>query len=270
MLEFLKERGAQRITGSVESIRVADTFSLEIRRPDGVMSLSAEKIVNAAGPFAERIAGMLDASLPLHNTLQQKIAFQDTERAIPRDLPFSIDLDGQGLDWTDEERQMLIENPTYRWLTEDMPGSIHCRPDGGDSGTWLKLGWAFNATPAQAQWDIPLNTNFPEIVLRGAARLNPSLKKYYGKLPRAIHHYGGWYTMTDENWPIIGPHGPEGAFTNCGLSGFGTMAACAGGELCAAWVTGSDLPDYAREFSLQRYEDEDLMTELRNMGKGVL
>lgn len=44
----------------------------------------------------------------------------------------SIDLDGQLIDWADDEREMMLQEPEYRWLAESMPGSIHCRPDGGD------------------------------------------------------------------------------------------------------------------------------------------
>lgn len=93
---------------------------------------------------------------------------------------------------------------------------------------------------------------------------------YYGKLPRSMHHYGGWYTMTDENWPLIGPMGPEGSFMNCAHSGFGTMASCAGGELCAAWVAGGELPEYAADFSFQRYENDALMKSLLESAKGIL
>jgi hypothetical protein len=35
------------------------------------------------------------------------------------------------------------------------------------------------------------------------------------------------------------------------------MAGCAGGELVAAHVTGSALPDYAPAFALARYDDPD-------------
>ena len=76
----------------------------------------------------------------------------------------------------------------------------------------LKISWVYNETPATATWEPPLDDNFPDIVLRGAARLNPKLRDYYGQLPRTMHHYGGWYSMTDVNWPLIGPMGPEGAF----------------------------------------------------------
>ena len=58
--------------------------------------------------------------------------------------------------------------------TEPMPGAIHCRPDGGERGRWIKLGWAYNKEPSQPTADLPTDGNFPEIVLRGASRLNPA------------------------------------------------------------------------------------------------
>lgn len=270
MLEAIRARGGKRLTGTVESILRAEHYMLEVATPEGTVTVCADKIVNAAGPFADKIAKMLNIDLPVFNTFQQKIAFEDKAKAIPRNMPFSIDLDGQLIDWSDDEREMLLEEPEFSWLAREMPGAIHCRPDGGDNGTWLKLGWAYNENPQPATWKPPLNDQFPEIVLRGAARLNSSLKAYYGQLPRNTHHYGGWYTMTEENWPLIGSMGPDGAFMNCALSGFGTMAACAGGELCAAWVAGGDLPEYAREFSTHRYQDAPLMQRLRDSNKGLL
>lgn len=270
MLDALKSTGVERIIGSVEDIARGDSFRLEVSTADGKRHVEADKIVNAAGPFANRIANMLGVDLPVYNTFQQKIAFDDRAGAIPRDMPFTIDLDNQRIDWTDEEREMLLADAEFQWLAKDMPGAIHCRPDGGDRGSWVKLGWAYNESPAEATWEPQLDDNYPEIVLRGAARLNPRLKTYYGQLPRTMHHYGGWYTMTEENWPLIGPMGPDGAFMNCAMSGFGTMAACAAGELTAVWVADAERPPYARAFSLARYEDSGLMQSLRNSAKGVL
>ena len=270
MLEAFRSAGGTRVTGMVEGIKAGNHFVLEVRSDDGTARLEAERIVNAAGAFAPRIAAMLGVDLPVHNTLQHKLAFEDTARAVPRDMPFSIDLDRQLIDWSDAERETLCEDPELERFAREMPGAIHCRPDGGEHGTWVKLGWAFNERTAEPAWAPALDAHFPEIVLRGAARLNPSLRGYFGRLPRRRHHYGGWYTMTGENWPLIGPMGPEGAFMNCALSGFGTMAACAGGELCAAWVAGAPLPGYAREFSLQRYRDPELMSLLSTLNRGVL
>ena len=270
MLDYLKSVNVNRLVGEVRDISQQDGYVVEIETPSGSQTLNADRLVNAAGPFAGKFADMLGVELPVYNTFQQKIAFEDRKGVIPRSLPFSIDLDGQRIDWTDEERELLLTDPDFDWLAGDMPGAIHCRPDGGDHGKWVKLGWAYNETPAKVSWEPQLDENFPEIVLRGAARLNPALKAYYGQLPRNMHHYGGWYTMTEENWPLIGSMGPDGAFMNCAMSGFGTMAACAAGELCAATIAGAELPDYASGFSLARYKDAQLMKTLQAANKGVL
>jgi glycine/D-amino acid oxidase-like deaminating enzyme len=274
MLEIFRAKGGKRLNGMVKDINKAEGYRLEVETGEGIEQVNADIIVNAAGPFADKIAKMVGFDLPVYNTFQQKIAFEDFENVIPRVMPFSIDLDGQEIDWSNEEKDWLSQEDEYKWLTEMMPGSIHCRPDGGDNGTWVKLGWAYNETPEQATWEPPLYDQFPEIVLRGAARLNPALKAYYGKLPRNMTHYGGWYTMTEENLPLIGPMGEngaaEGAFMVSALSGFGTMAACAAGELCASWIAGKSQPDYAQNLTLERYKDPELMKELIEAGKGVL
>jgi glycine/D-amino acid oxidase-like deaminating enzyme len=207
--------------------------------------------------------------LPLANVLQQKIAFEDRAGAVPRTAPFSVDLDPQKLDWTDEERALLAEGDDGDWLTGPFPGGVHCRPEGG--GSWVKLGWAYNRQDGVPEWVPPLDPRFPEVVLRGASALVPALKAYEGRPPRRLTHYGGYYTMTRENWPLIGPMGPPGAFMVSALSGFGTMAACAAGELCADWIAGRALPAYAAGLGLARYDDETLMTELDALqGQGIL
>lgn len=269
MLEKIKQSG-RRETGMVRAIEHSGTFRITVEQDGEARILEADSVVNAAGPFAPSIARMLGVALPVQTVMQQKIAFEDNQQAIPRDLPFSIDLDPQHIDWSEEEKQTLQEDESFAWAGKEMPGAIHCRPDGGDHGRWIKLGWAFNNTIEPPSWMPPLSPSFPEIVLRGAARLNPSLRAYYNHLARAMHHYGGWYAMTAENWPLIGACGPEGAFMNCAQSGFGTMTACASGELCAAVAVGASVPDYAVRLSLQRYADEPFMTEVFASGRGVL
>ncbi|MCA9517754.1 MAG: FAD-binding oxidoreductase [Myxococcales bacterium] len=107
--------------------------------------------------------------------------------------------------------------------------------------------------------------------LGAAARAQPALKTYYGRLPRAMSHYGGFYTMTQENWPLVGPMGVEGAFVAGAFSGFGTMAACAAGELCAAWVLGEAPTDDAVALSPMRFEGAALMAGLRGQAsRGIL
>jgi glycine/D-amino acid oxidase-like deaminating enzyme len=272
MLERIRECGGRLLRGAVTGIDTNQTFRLEIDREGAV---EAEQIVNATGPFANHVAGMLGEALPVTNLFQQKLAFEDRLGAIRRDMPFSIDLDPKILSWSDEERELLIEDPDLAWLTETMPGGTHCRPDGGARGKWVKLGWAYNQQTSEPQEDLAneptSDPQFPEIVMRGAAAFIPALKPYIDEPPTRYSHYGGYYTMTEENWPLIGPMAANNAFMVAALSGFGSMAACAAGRLCAAWVVGSDLPDYAEALSAARYDNEALMQELASApSKGVL
>jgi glycine/D-amino acid oxidase-like deaminating enzyme len=86
------------------------------------------------------------------------------------------------------------------------------------------------------------------------ARMVPGFAGYLERMPRAYVD-GGYYAKTRENRPLIGPLPVAGAYVSSAYSGFGIMAGCAGGELVAAHVTGSTLPDYAPAFSLARYDD---------------
>ena len=270
MLSFCNNNGHKRIKGEVKSINLTDRYTLRLQTESGMQSICVDKIVNAAGPYSNKIAEMLDFTLPIFNILQQKIAFPDHLKAIPRDMPFSIDLDKQLIDWSSDEKEIILTDPNLSFLAKQLPGAVHCRPEGGEHSEWLKLGWAYNTEKMNISRKPELHKYFPEIVLRGAARMNPALKKYYGKLPKNFIHYGGWYTMTNENWPLIGPMEKEGAFINSAFSGFGTMAACAAGELCAAWVTESELPEYASNFSLDRYKNPSLIKTLNKSNRGIL
>jgi len=272
MLEQIRERGGKLLRGAVTAIEAGQRFRLEVDRE---LTVEAEQVVNAAGPFANHIAGMLGETLPVTNQFQQKVAFEDRLGAIQRDMPFSIDLDAKPLNWTDEERELLADDPDLAWLTRTMPGGTHCRPDGGPKGKWVKLGWAYNEQISEPQQDLgnepTADPQFPEIAMRGAAAFIPALLPYIEEPPTRYSHYGGYYTMTEENWPLIGPMATDGAFMVAALSGFGSMSACAAGSLCATWMVGARLPEYAAALSASRYSDEGLMRELTNASsKGLL
>ncbi|MDE2790770.1 MAG: FAD-binding oxidoreductase [Paracoccaceae bacterium] len=271
MLESIREAGGRFIPGRVILVERDGSFQLDVKLHGETKQIRAEAIVNAAGPYVCEIAGMLGVDLPITNVLQQKIAFEDTAGAIPRQMPFSVDLDKQFIDWTDEEREMLREDSSKAWLADLMPGAVHCRPDGGDRQHWVKLGWAFNTKPSEVEWPPELDDFFPEIVLRGASRLNPGLKAYYGRFPRQFTHHAGYYSMTPENWPLIGSIGVDGAFVVGALSGFGTMAACAAGALCASVIAGRESFGYAGALSPARYKNCQLMDEFSKLNsRGIL
>lgn len=271
MLEAMRAGGVRLHRAKVVGIERDARFRLTLDTPGGPSVLSADRVVNAAGPCFGAVAALLGETLPVSCVYQQKIAFEDRDGALPHGLPFTIDLDGQELSWTEEEREVLASDPATLPLLRPMPGGIHRRPEGGTGGTWIKLGWAYNTTPTDPEADPPTDPNFPDVVLRAASRLTPALAGYLGRLPRGARHYGGYYTMTPENWPLIGPMRTPGAFMAGALSGYGTMAATATGALCAGWIMGSPQPSYAAGFTLARYDDAALMAELHTAGsKGVL
>ncbi len=275
LLNKCRGEGFRRISGEVVGIDDGNDHRLDVQTSDGMIVVAAAKVVNAAGPFAKRIAAMIGIDLPLKNIYQQKIAFEDTRGAIARDMPFSIDLDPKRLAWSDEERDLLSEEPGLKWLTELLPAGTHCRPDGGAKGRWVKLGWAYNEKISEPLDDMANESasdpQFPEIVIRGAAAFLPAMQEYVDAPPVRFSHYGGYYTMTEENWPLIGPLNDRGAFVIGGLSGFGSMSACAAGKLCAAHVMGEPLPDYAADISLERLSNNALLDELRSSAnKGLL
>jgi glycine/D-amino acid oxidase-like deaminating enzyme len=271
MLEVVRGAGGRFVKAEVTAVEGVSPFRLRLATGSGAKALRAERLINAAGPFFTDIGAMLGEDLPVTCVYQQKISFEDREEAIPRDMPFTIDLDRQCIAWTDEEREILGGDPLAAKLLDEMPGAIHCRPDGAEDGKWIKLGWAYNERATDPHGPEPIDPQFPDTVLRGASRLNPKLATYIGRLPRGAHHYGGYYVMTRENWPLIGPMKTNGAFAAGALSGFGTMAACSTGATCAAWVAGGKLPAYAKALSFERYRNEALMTEIAALSsRGLL
>ena len=275
MLEQYREAGGKRLHGEVTRIAKDNAFSLQVDSAKEDQTVRADVVVNAAGPFAARVARMLGVELPIKNIYQQKISFDDRLGVIPRDMPFSIDLDDKSLAWTSEERELLAEDPDLAWLTERLPAGTHCRPDGGERSTWVKLGWAYNQRTSKPQRELAneaaIDPQFPEIVIRGAAAFLPSLSSYIDEPPSRFVHYGGYYTMTEENWPLIGPMGPDDTYLVGALSGFGSMSACAAGKLCAKWVCGEALPDYATDLGPARYENTALIATLQSANnKGLL
>jgi glycine/D-amino acid oxidase-like deaminating enzyme len=75
---------------------------------------------------------------------------------------------------------------------------------------------------------------------------------------------GGYYTKTRENRPLIGPLPVEGAYVLGAYSGYGLMAASAGAELLADYLTGAALPAYAHAFSPARYNDPAYLARLES------
>ena len=274
LLGKFRARGGTRRKARVLSIDQGKDFSISLGTDDGRQTVGAGSVVLATGPKVRELAAPLGVDIPVTNVFQQKVAFEDVHAAVPRDMGFAIDLDAADFGWTDEESDYLAGDPETRWLTGELSGGLHCRPEGGADGRWVKMGWAFNqahSEPVDELFEEPRRLElFPELVIRAGSKLLPSLGAYQEDLPRRFSHYGGYYTMTDENWPLVGPTVVDGLYVVAALSGFDSMAACGAGQLCASWMTGQELPAYADALSLQRYADTALMDDLLSAPRGVL
>ena len=261
LLDRARLAGTELVRATVTAIRrrACGGFDLTLRGKQAVERLETEQLVLAAGPFTGDLAGMLGIRLPLENFLQRKIVIPDPLGIVPWDMPFTVCADRLRLDWSDEDRDLIASEPGYEWLLQPFPAGLHIKPEPGGR---IKLGWAYNRRAEPPRREFHDDVDFPNVVIRGASRFIPGLKPYVEKLPTPVAQIAGYYSRTPENWPLIGPLDADGAYTVSALSGFGTMAACAAGALCAAWLTGAPLPDHARHYHPGRYSDSCILAEM--------
>jgi glycine/D-amino acid oxidase-like deaminating enzyme len=252
------------VKASIEAIeRQPAGFSLSLADSGSHSRLDTKNLLLTPGPFINELAAMVGVSLPVQSILQRKFVIPDPLELIPRDMPFSIFADPQYLNWSEEERSLISESPEYGWLLDEFPAGLHIKPEGAGN---IKLGWAYNRRAESPQWQSPDDVDFPNVTLRGASRFIPALSAYVDQTPTPVVQFSGYYSRTPENLPLIGPLSSDGLYTVSALAGFGTMAACGAGELCAAWMTGDALPSYAPHFNPNRYNDAELMAEINRVG----
>ena len=254
LLEEMRHRGVRFLRGRVTGVGtsgggISDIF---IERNKETLAVSTPQFVNAAGPMLQSVAQLLGISLPVVCEGHVKITFADTQGAMPRDAPLLISVDPIDLDWTEEEREMLLSDHQTAYLTRSFPSGVHGRPTG--SGDQVLLYWTYHREPSEPAFPLNWDPHYPEIVIRGMSTVLPRLKNYFNFLPKSYVD-GGYYTKTQENRPLIGPLPMSGAYICGAFSGFGIMASCAAGELLAKYITGEALPEYAQAFALARYED---------------
>jgi glycine/D-amino acid oxidase-like deaminating enzyme len=268
LLEGARAAGAELVPGRLAAVDLAGgrVAGVRVDGAGGRQAIATERLVLAAGPLLPEAARLLGLALPVFAERHHKIAIEDTLGAVPRDAPFLIWDDPQALDWSDDERGALEGDPALRWMLDTFPAGVHTRPEGESPGSrTLLVLWSYDCAPVQVAYPLPDPPHYPELVLRGMARMLPGFRGYRDRLPRAYVD-GGYYVKTRENRPLIGPLPVGGAFVSSAYSGFGIMAGCAGGELVAAHVTGSTLPDYAPAFMLARYDDPGYVRRIEAWG----
>jgi glycine/D-amino acid oxidase-like deaminating enzyme len=255
LLEQSRAGGARLVRGEVQAIdSTGDRIhAVSVASDGGSVEISTPLFVNAAGPFARRVAGLVGLDLPVECELHAKVSFGDPLGAMPRRAPLLILSDPQRLSWNDEERAALTESGEA-FLLEEMPSGLHARPEGpADSPVFLAL-WPYHTPIVPPAFPLTFESSYPEVVLRGLRTLLPAIGPYVERMPRPYLD-GGYYVRTRENRPLIGPLGPAGSFVLAALSGFGLMAALAAGELLSLHAGEGLLPDHARWFLPSRYDD---------------
>ncbi len=266
MLEQAKEAGVRFQTARVEDVEVQENQvqAVLMNTVSGPLRIDTQCFVNAAGPFVKEVAADLNVDLPVFCELHDKISFNDNLGVIPREAPLIFWADPQRLPWSDDEHKLLDETAETKWLLEPFPSGPHGHPEGG-SGSHIQLVlWTYDVEVMEPVIPPPEpDPHYFEVVLRGLSRMVPGLRAYFEKPPKPFVD-GGYYAKTQENRPLIGPLPVKGAYVIGALSGFGIMAGCAAGELLAAHLTQSELPDYAQWFLLERYGDPEYQKLLKD------
>lgn len=175
-------------------------------------TISTRTVVNAAGPFAGVVGGMVGLELPLEPVRRQKAFISqphsDAAPQIPQDAPLTIDL-VQDCYWRPETGGAYIA-----WVDPDEPVS----------------------EPTE---EVPTDWDYPAIVLEKLMRLNPFWEQIADHLKRDdVVPSAGHYVYTPDDQPLIGPV-PEvpGFYLNCGYWA-GVMLSPEAGKRVADLVTG--------------------------------
>jgi glycine/D-amino acid oxidase-like deaminating enzyme len=225
LLEQARAHGVTLIQDRIDRVEVKGNRVEEIHLASGG-SISTRSFINAAGPFAQAVAKFIGVELPIVNELHVKIALKDYLGIVPRHAPLMIWNDPQFLPWTDDERADLDATADTRWLLHELPGGVHFRPEGGGDSNLLLWWWAYHVEPREPIVPPPLDEFFPEVVVRGLAKMIPGLSAYFGKASVSLYD-GGYYSKTPENRPLAGPLPVEGAYVCGAVSGYGLMASAA-------------------------------------------
>lgn len=267
MLQHFAAAGGELVKGEVSEIVVEHGRTDGVRLSDG-SQIDARLVVLAAGPLTPPLAESAGLDLPLFSELHLKVSFRDHLGAVPRDAPMLIWSDPQRIEWTEQERGELAALGRDDLLGE-MPLFCHGRPEGGADSPYFVGLWEYHSEVIEPVWPLPEDPLYPEVVMRGLARMVPGLAVYHDRLPASAVD-GGYYTKTRENRPLIGPAGPDGLHLVAGLSGFGVMIAAAAGDLIAAHIQGEPLPVYADAFLLDRYDDPGYLQSVGAVDTGQL
>ena len=188
----------------------------------GTDSIDAPVVVNAAGPFARRLADLAGVSLPVSPVRQQLFRCE-----LPRrwDYRFPMVIDPSGLHWRHDDPGVAAEPDRIvvaKTKHDEIPGE--------------------NWTCDDARWPAEFG---PSLIRR--------MPPFAGLMP--IEGWAGLYEMTPDHNPIIGKHpAADGFFLANGFSGHGLMMAPATGKAIAELITsGTSRTIDVSDFGFDRF-----------------
>jgi sarcosine oxidase, subunit beta len=201
-LQAARTMGARLFQSSpVQSIRVAG------RRIESVITSKAEfstrVVVNASGPWANKVGGMVNITYPIQVTREQEVMFR---------------------------AQSQSECP--KLTVSDMCNAIYFHPLGQD----LLVGRGFPKEYEEADPDNYAEGSDPDFVEDTAERVAKRIPAMESAM--ILKGYSGLYDVTPDWHPIISTHPePEGFVSVVGSSGHGFKLAPAVGECVAELIT---------------------------------
>jgi sarcosine oxidase subunit beta len=197
-----REAGAEiRTKTEVTDVRRNDAGAVVGVETDGGR-LDADFVVNAAGPWARRIAAMADLDLPVAPRRRQ-VAIVDPEDPVPESVPLTIDLDTGSYFRPEREGAALVGGHFDHEESDADPDAYRERTD---------LDWTVEAVERAADY-----------------------ATHFGPETRVKRGWAGLYAVTPDHHPIIEETIP--GFVNAvGFSGHGFQHAPATGQVVAELV----------------------------------
>jgi sarcosine oxidase subunit beta len=221
----LAEQNDSGLNGEAEPFRTSGRQS----RIAGVMTsrgfVSTRVVVNAAGPWAARVAQMAGVELPVEPLRRQLLPTEPFDQ-LPKRFPMVI----------------------------DMSTGFHFRRE----GKGILLAW--NDPEETPGFKTEFDSSFVEKILTHAASRVPVLAEAEVNPRRA---WAGLYEMTPDHHAIIGPApNVKGLYFVNGFSGHGVMHSPASGRITADLIVHghSDLID-ASQLSVARFTEGRLLQE---------
>ena len=194
-----REAGAEiRTKTPVTGVRTDDGAATGVETDDGTDR--ADFVVNAAGPWAGRVAAMAGLDLPV-SPRRRQIAVADPETPVEPEVPLTIDLDTGSYFRPEREGNALVGG---HFADDPDPEQD---PDAYD--TSMDFDWAAKAVERAAEWT-----------------------GYFGPDTRIKRGWAGLYAVTPDHHPIVEETVP--GFVNAvGFSGHGFQHAPATAKIVA-------------------------------------